>query len=132
MSPRDYHILAYAEYLHSDPALWRITVDYMYSCGEVGKQQADEVLLRVPLRLHEQTDPSFERGIKAGDVVGALKDVNQTCFQYHREGVRRTVCRVGFIYLRLVSFSDIPISDSGPNTGERERLRPCRFLLHFG
>lgn len=104
MSPRDHHILAYAEYLHSDPALWRITVDYMYSCGEVGKQQADEVLLRVPLRLHEQTDPTVERRIKAGDVVGVLKDVNQTCFQYQREGVRRTVCRVGITYLPPTPF----------------------------
>ncbi|KAF9461545.1 nucleoporin Nup85-like protein [Collybia nuda] len=94
MSPRDHHILAYAQYLHSDPALWRITVDYMYSCDEVGKQQADEVLLRVPLRLHEQTEPSVERGIKSGDIVGVLKDINQTCFQYQREGVRRTVCRI--------------------------------------
>jgi nuclear pore complex protein Nup85 len=98
-SPRDHHILMYAEYLHSDPALWRITVDYMYSCEDIGKQRADEVLLRVPLRLHEQTDPGIERGIKAGDVVGVLKDVNQTCFQYQREGVRRTVCRVGPSYL---------------------------------
>ncbi|RDB15810.1 Nuclear pore complex protein Nup85 [Hypsizygus marmoreus] len=92
LSLRDYHILKYAEYLHSDPALWRITVDYMYSCGDVGKQQADEVLLRVPLRLHEQLQ-SNER-VRSGGVVGILKDVNQTCLQYQREYVRRTVCRI--------------------------------------
>jgi len=82
----------YAEYLHSDPALWRITVDYMYSCGEVGKLQADEILLRVPLRLHEQVKSNGK--IQSGDIVGVLKDVNQTCQQYQREIVRRTVCRV--------------------------------------
>lgn len=90
ISRRDYHILSYAEYLHSDPALWRITVDYMYSCGDVGKEQADEVLLRVPLRLHEKPEPA-----RTG-LVGILKDINQTCLQYERESVRRTVCRVSF------------------------------------
>ena len=98
VSTRDHHVLTYAEYLHSDPALWRITVDYMYSCGDVGKQRADEILLRVPLRLQEQSESNVER-IRAGDVVGVLKDVNQTCFQYQREAVRRTVCRVGLLNL---------------------------------
>lgn len=91
ISTRDQYILAYAEYLHSDPFLWRITVDYMYSCEEVGKQRADEILLRTPLRLHE---PNVEGEIQAGDVVGVLKNVNQTCFEYQREAVRRTVCRI--------------------------------------
>lgn len=92
---RDHHILSYAEYLHSDPALWRIAVDYMYSCGDVGKQQADEVLLRVPLRLQEQRTSDTDRSTtQPGDVVGVLKDVNETCLQYGREFVRRTVCRV--------------------------------------
>ncbi|TFK39439.1 nucleoporin Nup85-like protein [Crucibulum laeve] len=95
VSTRDQYILSYAEYLHSDPALWRITVDYMYSCGDVGKQRADEVLVRVPLNLHEQTlDSNAEKRIRAGDVVGVLKDVNQTCFEYQREAIRRTVCRI--------------------------------------
>lgn len=91
---RDQHVLAYAEYLHSDPGLWRVTVDYMYSCGEVGAQQADEILLRVPLRLHEQSESKARGGIKMGDVVGVLQEVNKTCFEYQREAVRRTVCRV--------------------------------------
>jgi len=78
-----------------NPALWRITVDYMYSCGDIGKSRADEILLRVPLRLQEQnSDRKIDSRIRAGDVVGALKDVNKTCFQYRRENVRRTVCRI--------------------------------------
>jgi len=92
LSVRDYYILTYAEYLHSDAALWRITVDYMYSCGEVGKLQGDEILVRVPLRLHEQIESNGK--LRSGDIVGVLKDVNQTCLQYQREAVRRTVCRV--------------------------------------
>ncbi|KAG5654215.1 hypothetical protein H0H81_006249, partial [Sphagnurus paluster] len=96
VSLRDYHILKYAEYLHSDPALWRITVDYMYSCGEVGKLQADEILLRVPLRLHEQIG-STDRTPQSGNIVGVLKDLNQTCLQYQRELVRRTVAAQAMI-----------------------------------
>ncbi|KAF4610945.1 hypothetical protein D9613_006754 [Agrocybe pediades] len=92
LSLRDQHILAYAEYLHSDPALWRITVDYMYSCNEIGQRQADEVLLRVPLRLQEQnSDRKVDSRIRAGEIVGVLKDVNATCFEYKRESVRRTI-----------------------------------------
>ncbi|KAF8216477.1 Nup85 nucleoporin-domain-containing protein [Mycena galopus ATCC 62051] len=97
ISIRDQYILAYAEYLHSDPALWRITVDYMYSCGDVGKERGDEVLVRVPLRLSDKSSASRsgdEGKIRAGNVVGVLKDVNQTCFDYRREAARRTVCRI--------------------------------------
>ncbi|KAJ7623243.1 Nup85 nucleoporin-domain-containing protein [Roridomyces roridus] len=97
ISIRDQHILAYAEYLHSDPALWRITVDYMYSCGDVGKERGDQVLIRVPLRLNDRGPDSQggdEDKIRAGNIVGVLKDVNQTCFDYRREAARRTVCKI--------------------------------------
>ncbi|KAF8637523.1 hypothetical protein AX17_002767 [Amanita inopinata Kibby_2008] len=91
---RDQYILAYTEYLHSDPGLWRITVNYMYSCGKIGKGRGDQVLLRVPLRLHEQNNSDLDHRIRAGDIVGVLKDVNETCFEHQREAVRRTICRI--------------------------------------
>ncbi|KAF9526094.1 Nup85 nucleoporin-domain-containing protein [Crepidotus variabilis] len=95
LSLRDEYILTYADYLHSDPALWRVTVDYMYSCGDVGKSRGDEILLRVPLQLHEQnSDVKVNSRIRAGEIVGVLKDVNATCLEYQRENVRRTVCRI--------------------------------------
>lgn len=69
----------------------------MYSCGEIGKCRADDILLRVPLRLNERnSDVKVDSQIRAGEVVGVLKDVNATCFEYQRENVRRTVCRVSF------------------------------------
>ncbi|KAG6841451.1 hypothetical protein C0991_010876 [Blastosporella zonata] len=92
VSLRDHHILKYAEYLHSDPALWRITVDYMYSCGDIGKFQADEILLRVPLRLQGQNDS--EGTAQPGDIAKVLKEVSQTCLTHQRELVRRTVCKI--------------------------------------
>jgi nuclear pore complex protein Nup85 len=62
-------------------------------------ERADEVILRVPLRLRRTKDitagSSEEERIRAGDVVGILKEVSATCFEYNREEVRRTVCRVG-------------------------------------
>ncbi|KAF7308801.1 Nuclear pore complex protein Nup85 [Mycena kentingensis (nom. inval.)] len=96
ISIRDEHVLAYAEYLHADPGLWRITVDYMYSCRDVGKERGDEVLIRVPLRLQNkpQVQTADEGDPRSGNVVGVLKDVNQTCFDYQREAARRTVCRI--------------------------------------
>lgn len=98
VSTRDQYILAYAEYLHSDPGLWRMTVNYMYSCGDVGKGMADQILLRVPLKLQEQNNSDLGQRIREGDVVGVLKDVNETCFQHQREAVRRTICRVSAIF----------------------------------
>lgn len=118
MALRQYHVLQYAEYLHSDPALWRITVDYMCACGEIGTRRADEVLLRVPLGFSTYSqptgsDPAGKKStanddrtmdtedeasrIRAGDIVGVLKEVNQCCFEHGREGVRRMVCRVSLI-----------------------------------
>ncbi|KAL1742117.1 Nup85 nucleoporin-domain-containing protein [Schizophyllum fasciatum] len=96
LSVRDTYVLAYAECLHSDPTLWRQCVDYMYSCSEQGKLRADEVLLHVPLRLGKQAaeEASSDADIRRGDLVGALKEISQTCFDNQREDVRRTVCRI--------------------------------------
>ena len=90
-------------------------MDYMCACGEIGTHRADEVLLRVPLGFSTYSqptgsDPSGKKSaagddrtmgteddasrIRAGDIVGVLKEVNQCCFEHGREGVRRMVCRV--------------------------------------
>ncbi|KAI0642447.1 Nup85 nucleoporin-domain-containing protein [Trametes meyenii] len=98
ISLRQHYVVAYAEYLHTDPALWRITVDYMYSAGEVGRGMADQVLMRVPLCLEspKSADAAGEEAarIRAGHLVGVLKDVNETCFEHQREEIRRMVCRI--------------------------------------
>ncbi|KAF4594037.1 hypothetical protein EYR40_008835 [Pleurotus pulmonarius] len=105
---RDHYLLAYAESLHADASLWRLTVEYMYACGDIGRLRADEVLLRVPLRLQTQnhqpksqlegvgeSGEGDENGeVKTGDIVGVLKEINETCLEHQREEVRRTVCRV--------------------------------------
>jgi len=101
LSIRDQYVCSYAEYLHADPALWQINVEYLYSCGDVGKARADEILMRVPLRLTQQEETSGElietggvRRIKAGHVVGVLQKVNETCLEHQREAVRRTICKI--------------------------------------
>lgn len=90
-------------------------MDYMCACGEIGTHRADEVLLRVPLGFTAYSQPTGSDSvgkksagnddrtvetedeasrIRAGDIVGVLKEVNQCCFEHGREGVRRMVCRV--------------------------------------
>lgn len=101
-------MLAYANYLHSDPGLWRLTVDYLCTCGEAGKEMADEVLIRVPLGLNvsrkgkeksrEDKDPPF-MAIDTddqvdGDLSEIVKELNATCFEYERENARRIICNV--------------------------------------
>jgi nuclear pore complex protein Nup85 len=98
---RDFYVLSYAQYLHADPALWRITVAYMFSCGEIGVRSADEVLMHVPLRLRSVGSITPNEGsahnLKSGDLAGVVKDTNATCYEYQREEVRRTICRVCII-----------------------------------
>lgn len=96
---RQQYILPYAEHLHSDPGLWRLTVDYMCSCGDIGKEMADQVLMRVPLQLQSSSKggaPDDEASrIRAGDLVGVLKEVNESCHHHRREASRRAICKVG-------------------------------------
>ncbi|KAG2355971.1 Nup85 nucleoporin-domain-containing protein [Suillus spraguei] len=101
LNVRDFYVLSYAQHLHADPALWRITVAYMFSCGETGVRSADEVLMRVPLKLrfvgsitHDQGEQNGANNFKSGDLVGVVKDINATCYEYQREEVRRTICRI--------------------------------------
>ncbi|THH20635.1 hypothetical protein EW146_g752 [Bondarzewia mesenterica] len=100
LSLRQQYILAYAEYLRSDPALWRITVAYMCSCGDIGKERADQVLMRVPFSLVrpdgtiDSSAVGTSEDARSGEVGGILKEVIQTCFEYGREPVRRMVCAI--------------------------------------
>ena len=96
ISVRDQYILSYADYLHTDPALWRVAVAYMCSCGHIGRERADQVLLRVPINF--KTSPGDSGAVNAaarsGEVPAALKAVVETCHEYGRESVRRMVCTV--------------------------------------
>ncbi|KAI0630839.1 Nup85 nucleoporin-domain-containing protein [Trametes polyzona] len=96
LSLRQHYVSSYAEYLRTDPALWRITVEYWYSCGDVGREMADQVLLRVPLRLDGSGDANGDEAarIRDGHLAGVLKDVSETCFEHQREEIRRTICRI--------------------------------------
>ena len=78
-------MLAYAEYLRSDPALWRITVDYMYSCGDVGRYMGDQVLVRVPLRLKPLKDADSVGGA-AARVRSAERTAGWRARGYLRDG----------------------------------------------
>ncbi|KAG9309470.1 Nup85 nucleoporin-domain-containing protein [Chiua virens] len=99
LTPRNFYVLLYAQYLHADSALWRIIVAYMFSCGKIGAKTADEVLVRVPLRLHgagstNATESNGGEGSNKGDLSGIIKDLNATCHEYERENARRTICRI--------------------------------------
>ena len=79
--------------------MWRITVTYMYTCGKIGASTADEILVRVPLRLHGKPSSAAEGADNEivpdkGDLSAIVKDINATCHEYQREAVRRKVCRV--------------------------------------
>lgn len=70
----------------------------MYTCGPVGEERADEVLLRVPLKPLQSSVPETEmqedERLREGEVVGVLQEVSEACAAHQREGVRRAICRV--------------------------------------
>ncbi|KAF9077929.1 Nup85 nucleoporin-domain-containing protein [Rhodocollybia butyracea] len=94
LSKRDEHVLAYAEYLHSDATLWRITIVYLYTCGTIGEEQGDQVLMRMPLRLSTATADTDSGDQRLDAVDETMKEISSICREYSRELVRRTVCRI--------------------------------------
>ena len=110
LSVRDFYVASYAEYLQTDPALWRLTVSYLNTCGENGKGMADEVLLRVPLELEKTVSKSDDSRPKNStnlgdnmdqddqdeqdDLSDIVKELSATCFEYRREETRRMICKV--------------------------------------
>ncbi|KAJ3718910.1 Nup85 nucleoporin-domain-containing protein [Lentinula raphanica] len=106
MSRRDECVLAYADYLNSDPTLWRITVAYLYSCGKVGEEQGDQVLTRVPLQVidSDSADPDY--------LAEVVKDISEVCREYSRESVRREVCRIASRTLSRSQYYGLAISYS--------------------
>lgn len=117
LTPRQHYILQFADYLHSDPSLWRITVDYMCSCGDIGKKRADQVLLRVPMSLSAARPPrqggdrqqtamivDGNSGETSARMEGVLKEVIKACYEYERDEARRMVCSVSSLACRTFCF----------------------------
>ncbi|KAI6044488.1 Nup85 nucleoporin-domain-containing protein [Pisolithus marmoratus] len=136
LSVRDFSVLSYAHYLHSDPAMWRITVSYMYSCGKVGAATADEILVRVPLRLQSKPSNANDGGDSQGDLSAVVKDVNATCREYQREAARRVVCKIAaqtFVQRREygLAISYCSSAEDWPGLG-RVIDRVLREYIHSG
>ena len=69
----------------------------MCSCGDIGKERADQTLIRVPINFARNATAASDddsSGVRSGEVVGVLKDIIKTCFDQGRESVRRMVCTV--------------------------------------
>lgn len=65
----------------------------MCSCGSIGRERADQVLLRVPINFNRSVADSRDANV-SGEVPEALRAVVETCHEYGRESVRRMVCTV--------------------------------------
>ena len=140
---RDFYVLSYASYLHSDAGLWRLAVDYMCTCGDIGKEMADEVLLRVPLKLNSPVATSgksragadevhMDVQIEDGDLSDVVRELNKSCYEHDREPVRRMICRVsgcaviGRHYFTLVL---LIVADSSTESHARQEVRPRCLVL---
>lgn len=135
---RDFYVLNYAQYLHADSTLWRITVAYMFSCGESGIRSADEVLMHVPLRLRsvesiaQNGEKNGTASFKSGDLAGVVKEINATCYEYQREEVRRTICRVCIISRLGLFVFNVFATDSCSDLRTRKGIRTRAFVCLIG
>lgn len=85
----------------SDPSLWRMVVEYMVTCEEIGLQTAREVLLHVPLRILEPAP----KATSASDIAAAaaaspssyLEDLLEVCDEHKFYDTKANICRVGGI-----------------------------------
>ncbi|PAV19573.1 hypothetical protein PNOK_0450700 [Pyrrhoderma noxium] len=104
VSSRDQYVLSYANYLYSDPGMWRLTVSYLYTCGSVGAEMADEVLLRVPLSKNSARESGNEPDSEEdNDIWTTFGELNKVCGEHQREQTRRLICRIaakGLVKLR--------------------------------
>jgi nuclear pore complex protein Nup85 len=95
---RRHFILTYAESILSDPGLWRMAVEYMAICDEIGLQTAREVLLHVPLRILE----SITDGDSAASPSSHLEDLLEVCDEHDFQDTKANICRVGGLLLRCM------------------------------
>ena len=146
MTTRDQYVLSYTDFLLSDPGLWRLTVDYLCTCGDIGKEMADAVLIRVPLNLKGHASPGKRRvdegtappeaamdiQIEDGDLSDVVRELNKSCYEHDREPVRRMICRVsgcaviGRHYFTLVL---LIVADSSTESHARQEVRPRCLVL---
>jgi len=68
---------------------------YMYSCDEIGKREADEMLVRIPVEFRSDTAKNDDEAVPATGPaeVAVLEDLNRICKEHGRESLRRTICR---------------------------------------
>lgn len=86
----------------------------MCSCGSIGRERADQVLLRVPINFNRGVADSHDANV-SGEVPDALRAVVETCHEYGRESVRRMVCTVRILPASssLMSLSTLIHTDRG-------------------
>ena len=65
----------------------------MCSSSSIGRERADQVLLRVPIDFNRGVADPHDANV-SGEVPDALRAVVETCHEYGRESVRRMVCTV--------------------------------------
>jgi nuclear pore complex protein Nup85 len=108
----------------------------MCSCGQIGRERADQVLLRVPISFKTSPDDSGDvnPAARSGEVPAALRAVVETCHEYGRESVRRMVCTVFVLpVISILSFflklSYVDCSTKFPST---PGIRTGYFIRNVG
>jgi nuclear pore complex protein Nup85 len=122
---REWFILAYADFLHADPGLWRVTIDYLSYCGDQGYGRMREIVLHVPIivdltasgpkpKKGKDKEAVLEEASDEAAMVAAtaevprpepakFDDVLRACRDYGLDEEARSICRVRSLSLSLRS-----------------------------
>lgn len=94
-------MLSYADLLQSDTTLWRVTVDYLSTCGIEGRARMSKVLMHVPLveRLEpaQENDDAMDEGEEGAErKMTTVEEVLFTCIEHEMPEEMEAICRVRY------------------------------------
>jgi len=67
----------------------------MYSCDEIGKREADEMLVLIPAGFRSDTAKNDDEAASTTGPaeVAVLEELDRICKEHEREYLRKTICR---------------------------------------
>jgi nuclear pore complex protein Nup85 len=101
---RRHFVIQYAEYIMSDPSMWRIAIQYLGHCGPPGTGTANQILIHLPFTIpgikltdeaHSQALVMFTGAGKKAAPMADLTEILDVCNRFSLYEAKSAICRVG-------------------------------------
>jgi nuclear pore complex protein Nup85 len=94
ISLRDHFVLEYTDLLQSDSTLWRLTIDYLATCGDEGRARMKRIIMSIPFEAAKDVTSTGEER-ESESKYSVVEDVLSVCAQYGMEAEEVSICKVG-------------------------------------